>query len=200
MPLLANKRRPRYFQGPMTQRGAGLGSFLGGLFRRVLPYVSKAWGGLKSIVTSPASKELGRELVRTGLQTTADIISSDKSQKEVIDEGLTRARHDVSQALRRQAMAAEPNDTLPDSDSASDKRKKKKKRYERKRQRSPSPVLSSPRRQRVLGSSNKKKSKNKAPQKISGRGKIRLRPKWEPLEGETTDGSDDEQHYSIVSE
>lgn len=52
---------PRVFAGSPYQRGHGIGSFLGGLFRRVLPYLGK---GLRAV---------GKEALRAGMNVIEDV-------------------------------------------------------------------------------------------------------------------------------
>lgn len=62
-----------FYSGPIYQRGYGVGSFLGGLFRSVLPLLKK--GGLA----------LGRELISCGTNVMDDI-----EQKVPIDVAVAR--------------------------------------------------------------------------------------------------------------
>lgn len=52
---------PRVFVGSPYQRGHGIGSFLGGLFRRVLPYLGKA------------VRAVGKEALRAGVNVIEDV-------------------------------------------------------------------------------------------------------------------------------
>lgn len=52
---------PRVFVGAPYQRGHGIGSFLGGLFRKVLPYLTK---GMRAV---------GKEALRTGINVIEDV-------------------------------------------------------------------------------------------------------------------------------
>lgn len=52
---------PRVFVGSSYQRGHGIGSFLGGLFRKVLPYLGK---GLRAV---------GKEALRAGMNVIEDV-------------------------------------------------------------------------------------------------------------------------------
>ena len=52
---------PRVFVGSPYQRGHGIGSFLGGLFRKVLPFLSK---GVRAV---------GKEALRAGINVIEDI-------------------------------------------------------------------------------------------------------------------------------
>jgi hypothetical protein len=70
---------PIYAVPPFVQRGHGLGSFFGGLFRSLRPYV---FSGLRT-----ASKALGREALRTGGRILTDIAENPQTGvKEIISK------------------------------------------------------------------------------------------------------------------
>jgi len=77
----------RVYIGTPNQRGHGIGSFLGGLFRRVLPLLSK---GVKAI---------GKEVVRSGMNVAHDVIQRDTPFKEAFN---TRIK-DSAANLKRKA-------------------------------------------------------------------------------------------------
>lgn len=77
----------RVYIGTQHQRGHGIGSFLGGLFRRVLPLLSKG------------AKVVGREFVRSGVHIADDVISRDIPFKDAFN---TRLR-DSAIHLKRKA-------------------------------------------------------------------------------------------------
>lgn len=52
---------PRVFIGSPYQRGHGIGSFLGGLFRKILPYLSRG------------ARVVGKEALRAGLNVMEDV-------------------------------------------------------------------------------------------------------------------------------
>lgn len=52
---------PRVFVGAPYQRGHGIGSFLGGLFRKVLPYLSRG------------ARAVGKEALRAGINVMEDV-------------------------------------------------------------------------------------------------------------------------------
>lgn len=52
---------PRVYVGAPYQRGHGIGSFLGGLFRRVLPYLSRG------------ARAIGKEALRAGINVMEDV-------------------------------------------------------------------------------------------------------------------------------
>lgn len=73
--------------GSPNQRGHGIGSFLGGLFRRVLPLLSKG------------AKAIGKEAIRSGMHIASDVIDKDISLKEAFN---ARVR-DSTKNLKRKA-------------------------------------------------------------------------------------------------
>lgn len=58
------------FTGSSYQRGRGVGSWLGGLFRRILPYVTAG------------AKAVGKEAIRTGLNIFDDVTNNNTSFNE----------------------------------------------------------------------------------------------------------------------
>jgi hypothetical protein len=63
---------------PYTQKGDGIGSFLGGLFRRVFPLFSSG------------AKAIGKEALSTGVNLLKDMLSG-KSMKESVSSRVTEA-------------------------------------------------------------------------------------------------------------
>lgn len=80
--------------GAPNQRGHGIGSFLGGLFRRVLPFLKRG------------ANALGKEMVRTGMNVASDVIHRDTPIKESLK---TRIRESGNNLKRK---AEEQIDTL----------------------------------------------------------------------------------------
>ena len=68
-----------YFQGPVYQRGHGLGSFFGGLFRAALPLLKQG------------AKTLGKQALQTGLQVAGDVIENKRPIKESFRSRLREA-------------------------------------------------------------------------------------------------------------
>ena len=67
------------FYGARGQRGHGLGSFLSGLFRRVMPFLSRG------------AKALGKTALRTGLDIANDVVEGSSfrdSASKRVPEGL----------------------------------------------------------------------------------------------------------------
>ena len=102
---------------PLMMHGEGLGSMFGSIFRKILPAVS---GIDKKVASSKALKEVGKQVLDTGVNalanTAANAISGDKSVGEAAADELQNARRDIGNAIR----SANANRKTPN------KRKKKK--------------------------------------------------------------------------
>ena len=82
---------PIYSAPPFVQRGHGIGSFLSGVFRLVLPVL---WSGVKTI---------GRETLRNGrkfLSYLADITAGDVKPRHIIAKHVGDSAHALIQKLR----------------------------------------------------------------------------------------------------
>lgn len=80
--------------GTPNQRGHGIGSFLGGLFRRVLPLIKKG------------AKAVGKEALRTGVNVAGDVLERNITLKDAVRE---RVRESGGKLKRK---AEEKIDTL----------------------------------------------------------------------------------------
>lgn len=69
--------------GTPNQRGHGIGSFLGGLFRSILPF-------LKS-----GAKTVGKEMLRTGVKIASDVIDDDVPVKEAFRTRIRESGRDL---------------------------------------------------------------------------------------------------------
>ncbi|KAK3920626.1 Adenylosuccinate synthetase 2, chloroplastic [Frankliniella fusca] len=79
----------QYYEGSSYQKGHGIGSWLGGLFRTVLPL-------LKSGATA-----VGREAARAGAHVLADVVSGD-----TFADSAKRHAGEAVQNLKRKAASA----------------------------------------------------------------------------------------------
>lgn len=73
--------------GSPNQRGHGIGSFLGGLFRRIIPLLKQG------------ARTVGREALRSGINMTSDVVNSGVQPREAFQ---TRLR-EAGQNLKRKA-------------------------------------------------------------------------------------------------
>lgn len=64
------------FSGATYQRGSGIGSFLGSIFRKIVPYIAKG------------AKAVGKEAVRTGLNVFDDVANNGANLKESFNDRL----------------------------------------------------------------------------------------------------------------
>lgn len=74
------------YKGAPHQRGHGIGSFLGGLFRSVLPLLSNG------------AKVIGREALNAGVGLLSDMVSA-----KPLDESVTNRFKDATSKLKRKA-------------------------------------------------------------------------------------------------
>ena len=103
VPILQKHRgfgRPRYagishvYIGSHNQHGHGIGSFLGGLFRRVLPWLQRG------------ARAVGKDAVRAGMNVPSDVLSKDMNFEDSLR---TRARESGKNLKHK---AGETIDTL----------------------------------------------------------------------------------------
>ena len=78
---------PRVFVGAPYQRGHGIGSFLGGLFRRVFPYLSK---GVRAV---------GKEALRAGINVIEDV-ENNTPFKEAVKSRLKESRGNLKRKAK----------------------------------------------------------------------------------------------------
>lgn len=76
-----------FYAGSRYQRGSGVGSWLGGLFRRILPYVASG------------ARAVGKEALRAGVRVVDDVANNGANLKEAFR---TRAR-ESGKTLRKKA-------------------------------------------------------------------------------------------------
>lgn len=67
------------YTGPAYQRGHGIGAFLGGLFRRILPFFGSA------------ARAVGKEALNAGLNVMGDVVTNRVPIKEALENRLTES-------------------------------------------------------------------------------------------------------------
>lgn len=75
--------RVKVFRGSSNQRGRGIGSFLGGLFRRALPYLSKG------------ARFVGQETLRTGANVLTDVFAHRTPFKQSVKSRLKESVNNI---------------------------------------------------------------------------------------------------------
>ncbi|KAG8235182.1 hypothetical protein J437_LFUL015488 [Ladona fulva] len=83
----AGKRISNVYRGIEYQRGHGIGSFLGGIFRSALPILSRG------------AKAVGKEILRTGVHLLGDV-----AQNKPIRESVLRRVDEAGDNLKRKAV------------------------------------------------------------------------------------------------
>lgn len=71
------------YAGATYQRGSGIGSFLGSIFRKIVPYIAKG------------AKAVGKEAVRTGLNVFDDVANNGANFKESFNDRFRESRKNL---------------------------------------------------------------------------------------------------------
>ena len=90
-----------YLTAPPYQRGQGIGNFFSSIFKKIVPYATKA---IKSAASSKVAKTVAKQLTKHGAEALGDVVAdaiegSDPSIKAKAH--LAQARTDVSNAIRQ---------------------------------------------------------------------------------------------------
>ena len=78
---------PRVFVGSLYQRGHGIRSFFGGLFRKILPFLNKG------------ARAVGKEALRAGINVIEDV-ENNKPLKEAIKSRLVESRGNLKRKAK----------------------------------------------------------------------------------------------------
>ena len=84
----------------LYQNGSGFGSFLGSMFKKIIPMAGKA---VKKIATSNIVKEGAKEMLNTAANTATNVISDiieGNDPKESLNENLNIARKQIASSIR----------------------------------------------------------------------------------------------------
>lgn len=76
-----------YFTGSRSQRGRGVGGWLGGLFRHIIPYVKSG------------AKAIGKEALKAGMHVLQDVAGG----KSTFSEAMRRRAHESRSTLQKKA-------------------------------------------------------------------------------------------------
>ena len=115
-------------QRQLYQEGEGLGSLLSSIFRKVIPFATKA---VKKIAGSSFVKDTGKALTEsaiTGLtNVAADVIGGDKTLEESFSDQLSNARKDISTAIKASSRKR-GSDAVKTTIKSKGKKKKKRRK------------------------------------------------------------------------
>lgn len=118
-------------QRELYQEGEGIGSFFSSIFRKLLPFATKA---AKTVAGSSLAKETTKALKESAISgltnVASDVIGGQKTLDESLTENLSKARENIATAIKASDRKR------PSSDNAKTKskgKKKKKRRIVRKR-------------------------------------------------------------------
>lgn len=112
------------FAGSTFQRGSGIGSFLGGLLRKIVPYLASG------------AKAVGKEAARAGVNVLDDVVNKRVNFKEAVS---TRAKESGRNLKRK---AAEKLSTMMKGDGYKSRAPKRARQSKKKRARARTTVNS----------------------------------------------------------
>ena len=127
------------FNGSTFQRGHGVGAWLGGLFRRILPYVTSG------------ARAVGKETLRAGIKVLDDVANTGVNFKEAVK---TRAGESGRNLKRK---AAEKISEIMKGSGYKTTRRSKRRRQSRKTH--GTARIARTKRKRVVKTSDKRKSR-----------------------------------------
>ena len=108
-------------------RGEGLGSMFGSIFRKIIPFASKA---VKKIASSQIVKDVGKQALDTSVNAltnvAANTISGEKGAGEAISDELQNARKEIGAAIRKSSLKRKKYDEEVDLSPPKSRRKKNK--------------------------------------------------------------------------
>lgn len=83
----------RVFAGSRYQRGHGIGSFLGGLFRRVFPYLASG------------ARAIGKEALRAGVKILDDVSDNKIPLKEAVKNRVVESRDNLKRRAKEKIVS-----------------------------------------------------------------------------------------------
>ena len=117
-------------QRELYQEGEGIGSFFSSIFRKLIPFATKA---AKTVAGSSLVKETGKALKESAISgltnVAADVIGGNKTLQESAAENLTKAREDISTAIKAGRKRGSGNVRAKAKATGNKKRKKTRMRY-----------------------------------------------------------------------
>ena len=116
-----NEHRATYMHGE------GLGSIFGSIFRKIIPFASKA---AKKIASSQIVKDVGKQALDTSVNALANVaantISGEKGASDAISDELQNARKEIGAAIRTSNLKRKNADEEVDLSPPKSRRKKNK--------------------------------------------------------------------------
>ena len=113
-------------QRELYQEGEGIGSFFSSIFRKLIPFATRA---AKTVAGSSLAQETGKALKESAISgltnLAADVIGGNKTFQESASENLSKAREDISTAIKANRKRGSGNVAAKVKNKGK-KRKKKK--------------------------------------------------------------------------
>ena len=103
------KSNVSHLDAPYSQRGEGIASFFTGLFKKAIPFASKA---IKSLASSNIVKDTTKQLTKHAKSSIGDIVADVIQGKDPINsakENLQKARQEIAQTIRTNTRSKNEN-------------------------------------------------------------------------------------------
>ena len=114
-------------QRELYQEGEGIGSFFSSIFRKLIPFATKA---AKTVAGSSLAQETGKALKESAISgltnIAADVIGGNKTFEESASENLSKAREDISTAIKGSRKRGSDNVKSKVKTKGNKKRKKRR--------------------------------------------------------------------------
>ena len=116
-------------QREVYQEGEGIGSFFSSIFKKLIPFATKA---AKTVAGSSLAQQTGKALKESAISgltnVTADLIGGQKNLNESFSENLSKARENISSAIKASGSGSGRKRPSSDNVKAMVKAKGRKKR------------------------------------------------------------------------
>ena len=116
-------------QRELYQEGEGIGSFFSSIFRKLIPFATRA---AKTVAGSSLAQETGKALKESAISgltnMAADVIGGNKTFQESASENLSKAREDISTAIKANRKRGSGNVKSKVKTKGNKKRKKRRMR------------------------------------------------------------------------
>ena len=116
-------------QREVYQEGEGIGSFFSSIFKKLIPFATKA---AKTVAGSSLAQQTGKALKESAISgltnVTADLIGGQKNLNESFSENLSKARENISSAIKASGSGSGRKRPSSDNVKAKVKAKGRKKR------------------------------------------------------------------------
>ena len=113
-------------QREVYQEGEGIGSFFSSIFKKLIPFATKA---AKTVAGSSLAQETGKALKESAISgltnVAADLIGGQKNLNESFSENLSKAKENISSAIKASGRKRPSSDNVKVKVKAKGRKKRK---------------------------------------------------------------------------